>query len=283
LVGLPNGTSAIAANPGAGSVSLILLVLAIGISAGFFSGLLGLGGGLLMTPLFLYAPGWAGFSALPVKQITGLTMVQGFAGAISGLTRHQSYGFVSWRLVRYLGMSAGASALAGAIISRWMPDEGILAIFGAMALIAAALIFLPGARSSPDREAQDQPEPTEFSFNAPLAIGLGCFIGFTGGLVGQAGSFLLIPTMLYVLNVPTRMAIGSNLGIILFSAVAGLAGKVTTAQVPFELALVMVAGSVPSAYLGAIVSRRLRPRLLRYALAGVVAVAAVRIWVDVLF
>ena len=262
---------------------MILLVLAIGISAGFFSGLLGLGGGLLMTPLFLYAPGWAGFSALPVKQITGLTMVQGFAGAISGLTRHQSYGFVSWRLVRYLGMSAGASALAGAIISRWMPDEGILAIFGAMALIAAALIFLPGARSSPDREAQDQPEPTEFSFNAPLAIGLGCFIGFTGGLVGQAGSFLLIPTMLYVLNVPTRMAIGSNLGIILFSAVAGLVGKVTTAQVPFELALVMVAGSVPSAYLGAIVSRRLRPRLLRYALAGVVAVAAVRIWVDVLF
>ena len=79
------------------------------------------------------------------------------------------------------------------------------------------------------------------------------------------------------------MAIGGNLGIILFSAVAGLAGKLTIAQVPFELALVMVAGSVPSAYLGAIVSRRLRPRLLRYALAAVVEVAAVRIWVDVLF
>ena len=235
-----------------------------------------------MTPLFLFAPGWAGMAALPVKQITGLTMFQGFAGAVSGLTRHQSYGFVSWRLVRYLGVSAGVSALAGAIISRWVPDDAILAVFGVMALIAAGLIFLPRPRNSEDREAQDQSEPAAFSFNAPLALALGSVIGFAGGLVGQAGSFLLIPTMLYVLRVPTRMAIGSNLGIILFSAVAGLVGKLTTAQVPFELALVMVAGSVPSSLLGAMVSRRLRPRLLRYALAGVVAVAAVRIWVDVL-
>lgn len=235
-----------------------------------------------MTPLFLYAPGLAGLNPLPVKQITGLTMVQGFAGAVSGLTRHQSYGFVSWRLVRYLGVSAGISALAGAVVSRWAPDDVILAVFGAMALIAAALIFLPGSRNPQDREAQDQPGPSAFSFNAPLAVGLGSVIGFSGGLVGQAGSFLLIPTMLYVLRIPTRMAIGSNLGIIMFSAVAGLAGKLTTAQVPFELALVMVAGSVPSAQLGAMLSRRLRPRLLRYALAGVVAVAAVRIWVDVL-
>ena len=256
---------------------MVPLVLVIGISAGFFSGLLGLGGGLMMTPLFLYAPGWAGVSALPVRQITGLTMVQGFAGAVSGLTRHQSYGFVSWRLVWYLGGSAGVSALAGAIVSRWVADQGILAIFGAMALIAAALIFLPGTR-----EEQDQSESSAFSFNKPLALVLGSFIGFSGGLVGQAGSFLLIPTMLYLLRVPTRMAIGSNLGIIMFSAVAGLAGKLTTAQVPFELSLVMVAGSVPSAQLGAMLSRRLRPRLLRYALAGVVAVAAVRIWMDVL-
>ena len=231
----------------------------------------------MMTPLFLYAPGWAGLGPLSVKQVTGLTMVQGFAGAMSGLTRHQSYGFVSWRLVRYLGVSAGISALAGAIVSRWVPDQWILAVFGVMALIAAALIFLPGTR-----EQQDQSTPSAFSFNEPLAVILGSFIGFTGGLVGQAGSFLLIPSMMYVLRVPTRMAIGSNLGIILFSAVAGLAGKLTTAQVPFELSLVMVAGSVPSAQLGAKLSRRLKPRLLRYALAAVVAVAAVRIWVDVL-
>ena len=253
-----------------------IFVLSVGVFSGFFSGLLGLGGGLLMTPLFLYGPNMVGVGGLTVKEITGLTMVQGLAGAISGLVRHQSYGMVSWRLIRYLGISAGVSALAGALISNWVPDGAILAIFGTMALIAAALIFLPGSR-----EDQDLSEPGPFTFNSPLALILGGSVGFAGGVVGQAGSFILIPLMLYVLRVPTRVAIASNLGIILFSAVGGIAGKLTTAQVPLVFALVMVAGSVPSARVGAMVGRRMQPRLLRYGLAGVVAAAAIRILLDV--
>ena len=57
-----------------------VFVLFIGIFSGFFSGLLGLGGGLIMTPMFLYGPSTVGVGALTVKEITGLTMVQGFAG-----------------------------------------------------------------------------------------------------------------------------------------------------------------------------------------------------------
>ena len=57
-----------------------VFVLSVGIFSGFFSGLLGLGGGLIMTPMFLYGPSMASVGALTVKEITGLTMVQGFAG-----------------------------------------------------------------------------------------------------------------------------------------------------------------------------------------------------------
>ena len=57
-----------------------VFVLSVGIFSGFFSGLLGLGGGLIMTPMFLYGPSMAGAGALTVKEITGLTMVQGVAG-----------------------------------------------------------------------------------------------------------------------------------------------------------------------------------------------------------
>ena len=120
------------------------------------------------------------------------------------------------------------------------------------------------------------------SISAPLAVLIGAAVGFTGGLVGQAGSFILIPLMVYVLRVPTRFAIGSNLGIILFAALAGLGGKLGTAQVPLFLALALVGGAVPAAQVGAWASRRTKPRLLRYLLAGVVTSAAIAIWVDLI-
>ena len=252
---------------------LVLFVLLSGLMAGFLSGLLGLGGGILLTPLLLYAPVLADLQGLAVKQVTGLTMVQGFVGAVSGLTRHHSFGFVSWRLVGYIGVPMGGSALLGALLSPRVSDGTILAVFGTMALIAAALILVPGP--------VDHPATVSFTFNVPLATALGSIVGLAGGLVGQAGSFLMIPLMLYVLHVPTRYAIASNLGVILFSATAGLAGKLSVAQVPLPLVVPLVAGTVPGAVLGAWVSRRAQPRLLRYVLTGVVAMAAGGIWLDV--
>jgi hypothetical protein len=203
-------------------------------------------------------------------------MVQGLAGALSGVVRHRSYGFVSHRLVLYMGTSVGVTALIGALASPMVPDAGILAVFATMALIASLLIFLPSGGS-----VRDQDTPEFISFNGPLAISLAAIIGLGGGLVGQAGSFILIPTLVYVLRIPTRFAIGSNLGIILLSAVAGLVGKLAVAQVPLLLAGALVVGAVPGAQLGAFLGRRTQPKVLRYILSAIVALATVRIWLDV--
>jgi uncharacterized membrane protein YfcA len=176
-----------------------------------------------------------------------------------------------------MGISVAVAALVGAIFSKVVPDKTILAVFAIMALIASLLIFLPGRREENDIEIPDQ-----ITFHATLAVGLAAAIGFAGGIVGQAGSFILIPTMVYVLRIPTRIAIGSNLGIILFAAAAGLAGKLVAAQVPFLLAVSLVVGAVPGAQVGSLLGRRIRARTLRYILAVIVALAAIRIWIDVL-
>ncbi len=125
----------------------------MGLASGFLSGLVGLGGGILAAPLLLYVPGFLGMGGdLTVKEVTGLTMVQGFAGALSGLTRHQSYGFVSWRLVGYMGISVAIAALMGALLSKIVPERSILAVLAIMALVASLLIFLPGRREENDKE-----------------------------------------------------------------------------------------------------------------------------------
>ena len=101
------------------------------------------------------------------------------------------------------------------------------------------------------------------------------------GLVGQVGSFIMIPPIVNVLRVPTRFASGSNLGIILVATLAGLGWKFGTAQVPLFLALALVGGAAPATQVRAWVSQRPRPKLLRFLLAGVVTSAAVAIWMDI--
>src|SRR5205809_5777064 len=74
-----------------------------GLVASFLSGLLGIGGGLVLTPFLLYLPPLVGGVAIPVKIVTGLTIVQAISGSALGTLRHRSYGNVSSRLVWLMG------------------------------------------------------------------------------------------------------------------------------------------------------------------------------------
>src|SRR5207249_12200305 len=89
-----------------------------GLVASFLSGLLGIGGGLVLTPLLLYLPPLAGGVAIPVKIVTGLTIVQAISGSALGTLRHRAYGNASSRLVWIMGPPRAVSSLGGAFASR---------------------------------------------------------------------------------------------------------------------------------------------------------------------
>jgi hypothetical protein len=89
-----------------------------GLVASFLSGLLGIGGGLVLTPLLLYLPPLVGGASIPVKIVTGLTIVQAISGSVLGALRHRSYGNVSPQLVWLMGPPSAIASLAGAFLSR---------------------------------------------------------------------------------------------------------------------------------------------------------------------
>ena len=100
--------------------------------------------------------------------------------------------------------------------------------------------------------------------------------------MGQGGAFILIPTLLYVLKIPLRVALGSTLAIGLFSSSAGLIGKVATGQVPFLIAVPLLAGAIPSARLGSIVGKKTDTRYLKWLLAAIIFATAVKVWSSIL-
>jgi len=242
---------------------------------GFLSGLLGLGGGIIMFPLLFYLPPLLGFQGIDVKSITGLTMMQGFFASLSAMFYYQENRLVNKQLVLTLGASLFASSLTGALISKFVPDKPILFIFAALALAASVMMLMPRSYE------HDELTEDKVVFRKPIAVFIGISIGFLIGLVGQGGAFITIPILLYVLKIPLRVALGSTLAIGLFSATAGLIGKAVTGQVPLYMSIALLAGAIPTARLGGIVGKKTKTKLLRWLLAIIISAAAIKIWADI--
>ncbi|MCW5202324.1 MAG: sulfite exporter TauE/SafE family protein [Candidatus Electrothrix communis] len=252
-------------------MELQLLIGCLGLFVGFFSGLLGIGGGILMAPLLLYIPGWFDLQPLPMRDIAGLTIVQGLVACLSGALTHKKFHFVSNRLTAWMGITIFLTALIGGAAARYVTNTLLLVVFALMALLAALLILIP------PRQDSESPDITKFSFSRSKAMLIAGAVGLTGGLVGQGGSFLLIPLMTSFMQVPTRIAIGSNLAIVLLSSLAAFLGKALTGQIVWPLALPIILTVIPAAHLGGVVSRRVPVASLRLLLACCIALAALRI------
>ncbi len=235
-------------------------VLAFAVS--LVSGYLGIGGGILMAPALLYLPPLLGVGQIPIRDVTGLTIAQGLLACLSGAWRHGRHGFLDRELVLWVGSGLIPSALAGSLLSSLVSGrilEGMLAV---LALVAAVLALVP--------RGADATAPERCAFCRASALLLGGVVGFVCGMLGQGGSFLLVPAMIALLGVPTRFALGSNLALVFLASISGFVGKCVTGQVTAAGTLAVALGAVPGAQLGSLFSHRTAPRALRMTLAVLV-------------
>ena len=251
-----------------------LIVFAIGLVGGTLSGFLGIGGGIITAPLLLYVPLLFGQEPLSMHTVSGLTITQSLFAGLFGAIAHRRFDTLDRKLSGVMSGVIFIAALAGAAMSKQFSHEFLLGLFALLALTAALLIFLPGSRG-------EGREGYEFgSFSVPGAAAVALAVGPLGGMVGQGGSFILIPLMVYLLKVPLRVAMGSNLVIVFFASLAGFAGKAATGQVAALPVLVLLAGIIPGTKIGSLLSHRAPTRVLRYALGGLIVAASMRMVLD---
>lgn len=253
----------------------VITIFAIGFIGSYLSGMLGIGGSIIKYPMLLYIPPLLGFATFSSHEVSGISAVEVFFASLAGVWAYRKDGYLNKLLIIYMGSSILLGSLVGSYGSQFLSDKGVNIVYGILALIAAAMMFVP------KKNMDDQPIH-EVVFNKSLATVLAFIVGIGSGIVGASGGFLLVPIMLVVLKIPTRMTIASSLAITLISSMGATIGKVTTGQVDYVPAAIMIVASLLAAPLGAKMGKGLNTKALQRILAVLILASTMKIWMDIL-
>jgi uncharacterized protein len=237
--------------------------------------MLGIGGSIIKYPMLLYIPPLFGLAAFSAHEVSGISAVQVFFATIGGVWAYRKGGFLNKTLIGYMGVSILIGSFVGGYGSRLMTEGGINLVYGILALIAAVMMFVP-------KKGIDEIPLDQVKFNKWLAASLAFIVGIGSGIVGAAGAFLLVPIMLVVLKIPTRMTIASSLAITFLSSIGATIGKITTGQVEFLPSVIMIVASLIASPLGAMAGKRINTKILQVVLALLILATAIKIWMDIL-
>ena len=254
-------------------IFLITLFL-IGFIGSYLSGMVGIGGSIIKYPMLLYIPPLVGLAAFSAHEVSGLNAIQVLFASISGVWAYRKGSYLNKDLILYMGVSVFVGGLIGSFFSNYLPEVGINTVYAVLATVAVVMMFLP--KSNDD----GQTDMSQITFNKPLAALLALIVGVAAGIVGAAGAFILVPIMIVVLKIPTRMTIASSLAITFISSIGTSVGKIATCQVFLLPAIFLVIASIVGAPLGARAGKTMNTKYLQWILAGLILASAIKIWFE---
>ena len=272
-----------------------LLIVALGGLVGLLSGMFGVGGGFLTTPLLI-------FYGIPPTVAVASATTQITGSSVSGVYAHMRRGGVDLKMGLVMIAGGAIGSLAGAGLFRLLQNSGQIdlvigflyvmllgGIGGLMlkdALTALGWIEVEAPKERPRHNRWIAALPLRWRFYASglyLSPVAPFILGFAAGvmtvLLGIGGGFILVPAMIYLLGMAPRVVVGTSLVMILaVSAVTTMVHAMTTQAVDIVLAALLLVGGVVGAQYGAILATRLKPDLLRFALAAIILLVALRMF-----
>ncbi|OGP72456.1 MAG: permease [Deltaproteobacteria bacterium RBG_13_58_19] len=292
--------------PIAGNGVNILLLLGLGGAVGFLSGLFGVGGGFLMTPLLIMA-------GIPSTVAAASDSNQIVAASTSGSYAHYRLGNVDFKMGLLLLLGGVLGGTLGVQLIKMLRALGnadfvIKITYVLMLGIVGLYMFVeslqslrkkvpeisPGRRAEPGRPSLYarliQALPWQMHFDKSgvtlspiLPILLGILVGILAAIMGVGGGFIMVPVMVYMLRMPMHVVVGTSLFQILFTCInVTIMQAVSNHTVDLVLAIVLLLGSTIGAQFGVKLSHRLKADQLKILLASIVLVVMVQILVGLL-
>jgi uncharacterized membrane protein YfcA len=279
----------------------VFLLLGMGLAVGFLSGMFGIGGGFLMTPLLIFV----GISpAVAVATVSTHIAASSFTGAVAYWRRRA----IDAALALMLLAGGIAGTISGVLLFTALRQLGqldiviglsylLLLVSVGATMVAEGLRAILRARQGKPVELR-RPGSHTWIHGLPLKIrfkrskiyvsaipvcAIGFIMGFIGAIMGIGGGFLLVPMLIYFLRVPTSVVIGTSMVLTLITmASATILHAATNHLVDAVLALILMAGGVAGAQFGARAGQKMRSERLRLLLGILVLAVGLRFAFDLI-
>ena len=274
------------------------IIFGLGGGVGFLSGLFGVGGGFLMTPLLI-------FFGIPPAVAVATEANQIVASSVSGVLAHMRRGNVDFKMGSILLAGGVVGSSFGVLLFKYLRDMGqidlviklsyvvFLGIIGGLMLLESVRAILRSRRPGAPRRKLHQHNwlhglPLKMRFrrsklyiSALLPLAIGAFVGLLAAIMGVGGGFIMVPAMIYLLGMPTSVVVGTSLFQIIFvTANVTLLQSIQTQTVDFMLAGLLLFGAVIGAQFGTRASALLRGEQLRGLLALMVLGVCLKLGFD---
>ena len=264
---------------------VLAALLAVGLLVGFVSGLIGIGGGVLIVPFLYFFYGHSAWSGWPVDPSIEATIAHATSLAVivpTGLAAaaaHHRHGMVAWRAALPIAAAAAVAAIAGANLAVLLPAEALKLMFGLL-LVGSGINLTRG---------QDAHAREELRLGAPVVIAIGTAIGLLSAMLGVGGGILAIPLLVYVVGLDIRRVAATSIAIVALTAASGaityaVAGWDAAGRPPGSVGYIHLVAAVPifvaslaTVRLGAYANRRMNTTHLRWLFAAVFVVLGARL------
>ncbi|MBD8877819.1 sulfite exporter TauE/SafE family protein [Roseibium polysiphoniae] len=279
----------------------MFVIFGMGGAVGFLSGLFGIGGGFLLTPLLI-------FSGIPPAVSVATVTTQVVASSASAVVTYWRRKAIDLKLATMLLIGGVVGSLLGVILFDVLQSVGQLDLVISLAYVTflgaiGSLMLIESVRAirrrkSGARVTARRPGQHNWIHGLPFKmrfrqsklyvsvlpiLALGGIIGFLGTVLGIGGGFMMVPALIYLLRVPTNIVIGTSLLQIMFTmAAATIFHSIGTQTVDIVLALTLMIGGVIGAQFGARMGQNLRGDQLRLLLALLVLLVGMRFAIDLL-
>jgi len=279
----------------------VFVIIGLGGLVGVLSGMFGVGGGFLLTPLLI-------FYGIPPAVAVASQANQIAGSSIAGAIGHARHGGIDTRMGSLLTIGGIAGAALGTFLFKWLQTLGQLDLAISFSYViflgsVGSIMLVEGTRAltstrgrkrrrpkKPPRRRITRQLPFQLHFpksklvvSAIIPILMGIVVGVLVAVMGVGGGFIMVPAMIYLLGMPTQVVIGTSLMQIIFvTATATLMHAYNTQSVDVILALLLLIGAVFGTRLGVQMGQRLKAEQLRILLALIVLGVAVKLGIDMI-